>query len=324
MEVAQRRNILIAPIVAVLGVIGYAIVQLVMAYSQGQEAFKNLIDSLARTPISQITLIVVVASLLRLLFHQMLKDIPKHQQSGIFSVARVENEILDAIVYALVFVFMVIRPFMVQAFTIPSPSMYPTLMPSDYIVANKAIYRYSDPKRGDIIVFKPPIYGIPPRQRGQDMDYIKRLIGLPGETVEIRNNIVYINGQALNEPYKGFSRETGVPNIVERAPESEVGVQPDFKLVEHNGEIWPVYIRGDHANDDPHITSEKYLARDEVEQEELRNAPLAKIPAGHYLMMGDNRNGSYDGRSWGLIDRDAIIGRSEFIWFPLSRWGRTR
>ncbi|HET6371364.1 MAG TPA: signal peptidase I, partial [Nitrospiria bacterium] len=100
---------------------------------------------------------------------------------------------------------LVIRTFVVQAFKIPSGSMIPTLKIGDHILVNKFIYGVhipyfdivlipvSRPKRGDIIVFKFP--------KDEDKDFIKRVIGLPGDTVEVRNKEVYVNGQALVEPY---------------------------------------------------------------------------------------------------------------------------
>jgi signal peptidase I len=107
-------------------------------------------------------------------------------------------ELLDSGLIAFVLVFLLIRPFVVQAFYIPSESMVPTLVPHDRILVNKFVYRLNEPHRGDIIVFDAPkqaLYG------DGRKDFVKRLIGLPGDQIRIeRGDGVYINGQRLEEP----------------------------------------------------------------------------------------------------------------------------
>lgn len=88
---------------------------------------------------------------------------------------------------------LVLRAFVVQAFWIPSGSMIPTLMPGDRVMVAKFWYRFAEPKRGQIVVFRYPL--------DPTRDFVKRLIALPGETVEIKNGVVYINGEVLEEPY---------------------------------------------------------------------------------------------------------------------------
>src|SRR5471032_2203691 len=113
---------------------------------------RELIDQLARTPISKIVILVAVLTVLRVgLTYWLNQKNRRKSQPG-----RFVSELLDAFIYAGVFVFMLIRPFGVQAFVIPSGSMWPQLHVNDFIVANKAVYRYSDPKRDDIVVFHPP------------------------------------------------------------------------------------------------------------------------------------------------------------------------
>lgn len=102
------------------------------------------------------------------------------------------REVLEALVIALVLAFL-IRSFVMAPFYIPSESMMPTLLIQDHLFVNKLIYRFSEPQRGDILVFKYP----PDRKK----DLIKRVIGLPGEKVEIRDGKVYIDGAELTEEY---------------------------------------------------------------------------------------------------------------------------
>lgn len=102
------------------------------------------------------------------------------------------REIIESVTVAVVLA-LIIRVFLFQFFVIPSGSMEPTLTEGDMIAANKIIYRFSEPKRGDIIVFKYPL--------NPDRDFVKRLIGLPGEKVQIKNSTLYINDKTVVQPF---------------------------------------------------------------------------------------------------------------------------
>ena len=154
-----------------------------------------------------------------------------------------------------------IRTFIVQAFRIPSGSMIPTLLVGDHILVNKLVYRFGDPKRLDVVVFRFPL--------DRRKDYIKRVIGLPGDRVEIVDKVVYINGKPLKEPYVQHTD----PRIIPR------GVQP----------------------------------RD--------NYGPVVVPPGHYFVMGDNRDSSYDSRFWGFVSRKAFIGKALIIYFSWNPHG---
>ncbi|MBN1460797.1 MAG: signal peptidase I [Armatimonadetes bacterium] len=132
-------------------------------------------------------------------------------------------ELLDSGLIAFVLVFILIRPFVVQAFYIPSESMEPTLLKHDRILVNKFIYRLNEPQRGDIIVFEAPpqaLFG------SEQKDFVKRLIGLPGDGIRVRRGDgVYVNGQRLEEPAEiprpqydfptdSFDRPTEEPYVV--------------------------------------------------------------------------------------------------------------
>lgn len=283
------------------------------------QGIRGTIDQLARTPISLIVYICAIATAIRLVIYWYMRDVPSHQRGLGYMVAKYGGEAMDALVYALIFVFLLIRPFGVQAFTIPSASMYPTLKINDFIIANKAIYRYSEPKVDDIIVFKPPAKAILEYQKGQDIDYIKRVQGVPGDVVEIRGNVLYRNGRKVAQPYVHFTRQISQTEY----SDVPIGSMPsmDFKLVKHNGSYWPVVYNSQSVN---FGSAPIYQVRDPAEEEDLRNDPPVAVPPGFLLVMGDNRNYSYDGRYWGLFERSRVIGRAEFIWLPPSRWGLTR
>lgn len=269
----------------------------------------DVIDSLARTPLSKVVIFVAICTAIRLAVAPYLAKTAVHKRAGLYTFAKYVNEALDAVVYAGVFVFLLIRPFCIQAFKIPSGSMLDTLQIDDFIVANKAIYRYSEPVDGDIVVFRPPVIAATKDQLDKDgevnVDFIKRLIGSPGDVIEIKDGTLYRNGKQVVEKY------------IKDKPDY------DFKIVNDNGKYWPLSISGESVNADNH-TADAYRLNDFKSMDKLRKLPPAAIPKGYYLFMGDNRLNSFDGRAWGLVPREDIIGRSEFIWLPFSRWRITR
>ena len=327
--------------------------------AQAQPAQANrLIDTIARTPLSRIIILVVVLTVVRLALAPYLSSVPVHKRDMLHGACRILNETFDAIIYAGVFVFLIIRPFCIQMFQIPTGSMLETLQINDFIVANKAIYRYSDPKVGDIVVFRPPDGAIqdpsyidPDGQVNQD--YIKRCVGVPGDLVEVKDKKLWRNGKPVDEPYLSEpNREinnfyklvhytgkyatgpyaiyhdayvpvdaptdfSGHPRVNDGRAN---GVPIGFNYVIAAASI--VVIDGERqivAKDDESRTPQEVHLNDE-----LCDAPPAKIPPGFFLMMGDNRNQSFDGRFWGLIPRSALIGRSEAVMWPPSRWRITR
>jgi signal peptidase I len=168
-----------------------------------------------------------------------------------------------------------IRTFVAEARWIPSGSMEPTLhgtpnqWEADKIIVDKLKYKFAQPQRGDIVVFSPT----EELQKEQYQDaFIKRIVGLPGETVELRNGKVYINKKPLNEE-SYLTKQATVIDVCTS------GQQPAF------------------------------LAKPQT------------IPADSYLVLGDNRNSSYDSRCWGVVPRQNIIGRAVVRFWPLNNVG---
>lgn len=155
-----------------------------------------------------------------------------------------------------------IRSFVAEARYIPSGSMLPTLQIDDRLIVDKVSYRFADPARGDIVVFNPTAQL--EREKYKDA-FIKRVIGIPGDRVEVRNGKVYINGQILKE------------NYIDEAPSYS----------------W----------------SSKVLTRDGI------------VPPGQYLVLGDNRNNSYDSHYWGFVPKDKIVGKAVVRFWPIDRAG---
>lgn len=197
-------------------------------------------------------------------------------------------EWLRSLVVALV-LFFVLRTFLVQTFVITSGSMEDTLLVGDMLLVNRAamgsqipvvgwrIPGYSEPEWGDILVFDPP--------HEETLMLIKRLVGMPGDTLEMRDGVLFRNGVRVEEPY----------------------VQHD--AVEDEGHPWMTW-QNEHLL--PGVDRSTYApTRDDW-------GPLV-IPEGHYFMLGDNRERSLDSRYWGLLERWRLEGRAVFTYFSYNR-----
>ena len=195
-------------------------------------------------------------------------------------------------------IFLFIRAFFVEAYRIPSGSMIPALLINDWLFVNKLVYGpnipftrinlpgYSEPKRGEIVVFKSPYQIDQPEDPTPTL--VKRLIGMPGDTIYMRNAMVYINGIAQRQGY-GAASEPGDPNEVSPLYEW----QKKFTLGTNRFGAAP--SQPTHDNWGPLV-----------------------IPAGHYFMMGDNRYSSKDSRYWGLVPRKNIRGRPMFVYYSFN------
>jgi signal peptidase I len=208
---------------------------------------------------------------------------------GSVSTRTVVREYLDAFIVAgLVALFLI--TFVVRTFYIPSGSMEPTLQIHDVLLVNEFEYRFSQPHRGDIVVFPPPI--------PSPNDFIKRVIGAPGDTLRIHAGTVYRNGQALVEPY--------------------IAQPPSYEL-----EIKNYTIFVDNQPLDPQTAN--------IPPKEKWSAP-DRIPSGCYFMMGDNRNNSEDSHIWGFAQtggtfmagpnvgqRAGFTGHAFLLFWPFNR-----
>ena len=177
--------------------------------------------------------------------------------AGSGSLRAVLREYLDAFIVAgLVALFLI--TFVVRTFYIPSGSMEPTLQIHDVLLVNEFEYRFFRPHHEDIVVFEPPV--------DSTNDFIKRLIGAPGDTLQVKNGVVYRNGRALNEPYEAQ--------------------KPNYTLQVKN---YSIYVDGQPL--DPAYAN--------IPPKSAWSAP-DRIPDGYYLMFGDNRNDSEDSHIWGF------------------------
>lgn len=170
-------------------------------------------------------------------------------------------EFIQSIVLALS-VFVVLYLFVAQPNEVNGSSMYPNFEDKEYLLTEKLSYRFGDPKRGDVVIFKAP-----PSEpcAASECEYIKRVIGIPGDRVMVKGGQVYLNGKMLD--------------------------QSDFLATSV-------------------LTTEESFMREGME---------VVVPEGQYLCFGDNRPNSRDGRAFGPIDRDLIIGKAFFVYWPLPR-----
>lgn len=209
-------------------------------------------------------------------------------------------ENIKVIIQALLLA-MIIRTVLFQPFTIPSGSMMPTLLVGDYIFVNKFAYGYSkyslpfspdlfsgrilasEPKRGDVIVFRLPT--------DPNIDYIKRLIGLPGDRIQMIGGVLHINGQAIpKQPDGKFTSDYRLD------PGSDV---PIFRETLDNGKTYDTLDQSPDSRGD--------------------NTREFVVPAGHYFFMGDNRDNSLDSRfDVGYVPAENLVGRASVIFFSLG------
>ena len=208
--------------------------------------------------------------------------------------------------FPVILAVFVVRSFVVEPFKIPSGSMVPTLLVGDFILVNKFEYGLRLPvtntkitqgsplSRGDVVVFRYP--------KDESVDYIKRVIGLPGDTVAYQDKQLTINGQPVPEtPLPDFFDDER-QNYAKQFEET-IGNKKNAIL---NNPAVPPFVMG--AYDYPFRDNCTYNSR----------GVICKVPPGNYFMMGDNRDNSADSRYWGFVPDQNIVGRAFFIWMNFS------
>lgn len=212
--------------------------------------------------------------------------------------------------FPVILIVFVLRSFIVEPFRIPSGSMIPTLEVGDFILVNKFTYGIrlpvvnrkiidlNDPERGDVIVFRYP--------EDPSYDYIKRVVGLPGDKVAYLNKRLSINGVPVPTEAAGdyLHRER---------------ISYSKQFIESIGGVRHAVLNDEDAPDGVAFVKQ-FPFRDNCSY----NAEgfVCTVPAGHYFLMGDNRDNSSDSRVWGFVPDRNIVGKAFFIWFNFGDLGR--
>ncbi|MEO8017193.1 MAG: signal peptidase I [Pseudomonadota bacterium] len=247
--------------------------------------------------------------------------------------------------FPVAFIVLIVRAFIFEPFRIPSDSMMPTLLDGDFIVVNKFAYglrwpvlneKFLDigmPQRGDVVVFRyPPTPSI---------NYIKRLVGLPGDRVEVRDDHLVINGQTIALEPKGTFTDGCYLNF---KLQTEILGEHTHQVLSCQSPTGWVAARELLAASPPHSfpacdrkkireSSARGMLCEESGTTGLRDSNdyvfQGVVPAGHYVMIGDNRDNSGDSRSWGLVPDANVVGKATRIWFnfdlqrpSLVNWSR--
>jgi signal peptidase I len=217
--------------------------------------------------------------------------------------------------FPVILIVFLLRSFLVEPFKIPSGSMLPTLLIGDFILVNKFEYgirlpiinqkivELGAPRHGDVMVFRFP--------NDPSLDYIKRVVGLPGDLVEYTDKRLTINGRPVAQERAGDYHyvASGLNFINGETRREQLGEHNHIAMVQK--EMPPVIV---------HQVEGDFPYRDNCTYNE--RGFRCKVPAGHYFMLGDNRDASNDSRYWGFVPDRNIVGRAFMIWFNFEDLGR--
>lgn len=211
------------------------------------------------------------------------------------------KKIIDEIkgISLAVFVALTIRWLFVEAYVIPTGSMLPSILINDHIFVNKLVYgirvpftkqwmiKFKEPEKGEVLIFRKP--------QQEDIYFVKRIIGTPGDKIFYDGNELHVNGEKIESFHSTDSWD------FDFVSSKDLSGTPK-SLFYHNKEV---------------LNQHKYSV---LIRKDMIPEPIAEmnheiiVPPGHYFVMGDNRNNSYDSRFWGFVPEENVIGRAMFVW----------
>jgi signal peptidase I len=288
-----------------------------------------LTDQLANISPTIVVAVIAGFTVLRLALVKLLRE----------GWARTISETCDTVTFVLALAFLLIRPFVAQAFYIPSESMVPTLLVGDRLIVDKMSFRFRDPQRGDILVF-----AAPPEATGSvnlEQDYIKRCIGVPGDKVEVHGAKLKIGDEvfeAAGDDPNGRVAQQILRDRLGIDASKSVRFYKDYILVNGTEKLMPADIARQFGQPGAKVelTPGEVLINDKPLEEPyinedpgynltmIPNMDASVLPPGHYFMMGDNRNHSADSHVWGKLEGRRIVGRGIVTFWPLTRLGRLK
>lgn len=204
--------------------------------------------------------------------------------------------------FPIILIVLLLRSFLAEPFRIPSSSMMPTLLVGDFILVNKFAYgirlpvvntkviEVGAPKRGDVVVFRYP--GMGPDDDRAGADYIKRIVGLPGDQIAFRDQVLYVNGEPVPKQADGYYVGAG------REGRKMTGATR-FRV---------------------EIDGREHLTLETSPFSSPRAEGEWEVPAGHYFAMGDNRDRSEDSRYWGFVPEENLVGKAFAVWLNCEGW----
>ena len=231
--------------------------------------------------------------------------------------------ILPIYAIQIALVFLVIRPFLVQAYFIPSQSMTPTFLVDDRLLGNKLIYHFRLPRRGEIVIFETP------QSAGysKGKDFAKRVIALPGDTIQVRQGSFFVNGRA----YDQFQAK----EMLGVDYSSSLKLHADgFTLTQgHRTKTFSKHDIAEALGDDKAkvtirpgavILNGKPLDKPYYLEDPNHDCPKVTVPPGSIFVMGDNLNNSNDSQRWGFLPMKLVKAKAWFIFSPTQRMGLIR
>ncbi len=277
-------------------------IRLVLILKQGLDFDFNYI----LLPVTCFFLLVIVLD--KFIYHDRKKFGKKNERSLIANAYEF---------FPILAIVLVVRSFIIEPFNIPSPSMVPTLYTGDFIVVNKYDYgvrlplinkkviNVGEPEHGDVAVFRYP--------KNPKLHYIKRVIGLPGDTVSYQNGILSVNGKPLDKQPSDFVPPDELIGQIYKAGQESVVTG---KILDNNS----ASLEG--AEEEKNATyyqetqgKRTHLVRYLHDFKQDKNLNVSwQVPEGHYFFMGDNRDRSGDSRFWGFVPEENLVGKAVYIW----------